>query len=235
VDVIQVRYLTCIGILYRMFESFEQLYNTIISEQQNNVEKIGVFPGAFKPPHMGHYATALNACKSNDRVYIFVSNKSRALTTQHIAKQKGAKDCDADRYSNFMKNDKYTSNLLSISPAACARMTSASAMRAAISIKDKNTIFKNLPDGVDKDYIFGLLMMSNDQNNPEYGHISIEQTMQIWSQYKQLLLKHSGRSDQDIVLQISQISPVKDTYDLVHEINNSEGARNTSVNLYVGT
>ena len=205
-----------------------------MTESRDGVFKVGIFPGAFKPPHMGHYATALNACQDNDKVYIFVSKKARALTTQNIS-QPGTSDCDSDRYDNFMNNDKYTSNLLSIQPAACARMTSASALRAAISVKDKNTVFKNLPDGVDKDYIFSLLMMSNDTNNPDYGHITIDQTMSIWQMYQQLLIQQSGRSDQDIIVKISDISPVKDTYDIVHEINNSDGAGRTSVRLYVGT
>ena len=124
--------------------NFNNFYNQLFYEQLDGQDNVGIFPGAFKPPHMGHYYTALNACRDNDIVYIFVSNKPRALSTQNVAKQPGAKDCDVSRYSNFMKSDKYTSNLLSISPAGCERLTSASALRAAISLKDKNTIFKNI-------------------------------------------------------------------------------------------
>ena len=89
-------------------DNFDKLFTNLICEQDSNVQKVGIFPGAFKPPHMGHYYTALNACKDNDQVYIFVSKKSRALSTQNIAQPVGAKDCDAQRYSNFMSSDKYT-------------------------------------------------------------------------------------------------------------------------------
>lgn len=215
--------------------NFNNLYKDIICEQDSNVHRVGIFPGAFKPPHAGHYYTALNACKDNDVVYIFISKKSRALTTQNIPQKAGAKDCDINRYSNFMKSDKYTDNLLSISPAECARMTSASAMRSAISIKDKNTIFKNLPDGVDKDQIYDVLMMSNDVSNSSYGHIDINQTASIWKIYQQALMKESGLSSDNIIINVSDISPVKDTYDLVDRLNKSETAGSTAVKLYVGT
>lgn len=214
---------------------FNQLFSNIICEQDNNVHKVGVFPGAFKPPHMGHYYTALNACKNNNLIYIFVSKKSRALSTQNKAGPAGSKDCDLNRYSNFMKSDKYTDNLLSIKPAECARMTSASAMRAAIAVKDKNTVLKNLPDKVDKDLIYDILMQSNDVSNPNYGHITIEQTMSIWKIFQQGLIEESGKSSEHILINTSQISPVKDTYDLVDTLNKDVSASMTAVNLYVGT
>jgi len=102
-------------------------------------------------------------------------------------------------------------------------------------LKDKNTIFKNLPDGVDKDYIFDLLMMSNDTNNPEYGHITIDQTVSIWNRYRQLLMRHTRKQEKDILIKVSDISPVKDTYDLVSDINNSSDAGKTAIKLYVGS
>ena len=221
--------------MFKMHDQFDSLYRHLLVEQDVNFTSVGIFPGAFKPPHVGHYMTALNACENNDKVYIFISKKPRALTTQNIAQPAGSKDCDADRYSNFMKNDKYTSNLYSIQPAACARMTSASALRTAISVKDKNTVFKNLPDGVDKDYIFDVLMMSNDTNNPDYGHITIDQTINIWNRYRQLLMRHTRKQEKDILIKVSDISPVKDTYDLVSDINNSSDAGKTAIKLYVGS
>lgn len=216
-------------------DNFDKLFTNLICEQDSNVQKVGIFPGAFKPPHMGHYYTALNACKNNDVVYIFVSKKERALSTQNKSGPTGSKDCDADRYKNFMKSDKYTSNLLSIQPAACARMTSASAMRAAIAIKDKNTVFKNLPESVDKDLIYDILMQSNDVSNPNYGHVTIEQTMSIWGLFQEGLIEESGKNNEQIRVFISQVSPVKDTYDLVDNLNKDDKASMTSVNLYVGT
>ena len=214
--------------------SFNHYYNWLFFEQLGGQQSIGIFPGAFKPPHMGHFYTALNACKDNDEVYIFVSKKPRALSTQNIATPKGAKDCDINRYSNFMKNDKYTSNLASIGPAGCERLTSASALRAAISLKDKNTIFKNVPDMVDKQAIYDVLMQSNNPEADNYGHISIQQTMTIWDSYRSALAKNSKLDESKIKIIVSDISPVKDTYDLVNNINQSDVAANTNVKLYVG-
>lgn len=215
--------------------NFDQLFASVICEQDNDVYKVGIFPGAFKPPHAGHFYTALNACKNNDVVYIFVSKKGRALSTQNKAGPAGSKDCDLNRYNNFIKSDKYTDNLLSIQPAECARMTSASAMRAAISIKDKNTVLKNLPDGIDSDLVYDILMQSNDVSNSNYGHVTIDQTMSIWKIFQQGLIKQSGKSDDQIRVLVSDISPVKDTYDLVDRLNKDVNAGMTSVNLYVGT
>lgn len=214
--------------------SFNHYYNRLFFEQLGGQQSIGIFPGAFKPPHMGHFYTALNACKDNDEVYIFVSKKPRALSTQNIATPKGVKDCDINRYSNFMKNDKYTSNLASIGPAGCERLTSASALRAAISLKDKNTIFKNVPDMVDKQAIYDVLMQSNNPEADNYGHISIQQTMTIWDSYRSALAKNSKLDESKIKIIVSDISPVKDTYDLVNNINQSDVAANTNVKLYVG-
>ena len=113
-------------------------------------------------------------------------------------------------------------------------MTSATAFRAAISIKDKNTVAKNLPDGVDKDKIYQILLQSHDISSPSYGHVNIEQTMQIWALYKPALMSLTGKSEEQIVIKTSVPSPVKDTYDLVDQLNQSEQAGNTSVRLYVG-
>lgn len=212
-------------------KQFDQFYKQIIMESNGDVFRVGVFPGAFKPPHVGHFATALDACQNNDKVYIFVSTKSRALTTHNVVKKETP---DIKRYSNIIKSDKYTSNLLGVQPAGVARMTSASAFRAAISAKDKNTVIKNLPQGVDVDQIFNILMQSNDITEPGYGHVTIEQTMAIWNIYKPLLIEQSNLTSDDIIIKTSEPSPVKDTYDLVDMLNNSDNAGMTSVKLYVG-
>jgi cytidyltransferase-like protein len=212
-------------------EQFNKLFKNILLEQDMDVFKVGVFPGAFKPPHIGHFTTAYNACKDNDLVYIFVSDKPRPLSTQNKG---GVEVPDINRYSNIMKSDKYTSNLLGVQPAGVARMTSATAFRTAISVKDKNTIAKNLPEGVDTDSIFSILMRSNDISDPGYGHVTVDQTMEIWSHYKPLLQQLSGLPEDRLKIIVSKPSPVKDTYDLVDRLNNSEQAGNTSVRLYVG-
>lgn len=212
-------------------EQFNRLFKNILLEQDMDVFKVGIFPGAFKPPHIGHFTTAYNACKDNDMVYIFVSDKPRPLSTQNKG---GVEAPDINRYSNIMKSDKYTSNLLGVQPAGVARMTSATAFRTAISVKDKNTIAKNLPEGVDTDSIYSILMRSNDISDPGYGHVTVEQTMEIWRHYKPMLLQLSGLPEDRLRIITSTPSPVKDTYDLVDRLNNSEQANNTSVRLYVG-
>lgn len=216
-----------------MMKQFDNLYKQLILEQDENVLKIGVFPGAFKPPHIGHFMTAYNACKNNDHVYIFVSDKPRPISTK--ATSNNNKEVpDSARYSNILKTDKYTSNLLGVQTAGVARMTSATAFRTAISVKDKNTITKNIPEGVDVDKVYNVLMRSNDISNPGYGHVTVEQTMAIWQLYRPHLIQLSGIDSDNLSIQISKPSPVKDTYDLVDQLNNSENARMTSVSLYVG-
>lgn len=213
-------------------KQFDQLYGRLLSEQDSRVFNVGIFPGAFKPPHVGHYATAYNACKNNEKVYIFVSDKPRPLSTTSVGNKKEAPD--SARYANILKSDKYTNNLLSVQTAGVARMTSATAFRAAIAIKDKNTIAKNLPEGADIDRIYKILMGSNELTSPTYGHITVDQTMAIWNIYKPLLQQQTGLGENDIIIKVSTPSPVKDTYDLVDELNNSEQAGMTSVKLYVG-
>ena len=212
--------------------NFEQLYRGIITEQDRDIHKIGIFPGAFKPPHTGHFHTALDACKACDEVYIFISTKSRELTTQNVAG--GPEAPDSARYKNLIHGDKFTNNIFSVTTAGVARMTSASAMRAAISIKDKHTIFENLPEGSDKEAIFNILMYSNDISNDQYGHISADQAVEIWRQYLPLLISGSDLSEDRINIKLSPASPVRDTYELVDSINNSEIADRTAIRLYVG-
>ena len=54
----------------------EQIAKRLLVEQFT--EKISLYPGAFKPPHKGHVATALKAIDDKtDRVIIFMSTKER--------------------------------------------------------------------------------------------------------------------------------------------------------------
>lgn len=197
-----------------------------------DVYKIGIFPGAFKPPHTGHFHTALNACKDCDEVHIFMSTKARALSTQN--KAAGPEKPDSDRYANLIHSDKFTNNIFSVSTAGVARMTSASAMRAAISIKDKHTIFENLPEGTDKEGIFNILMQSNEISSDSYGHITASQASSIWQEYMKAIVNTGVISSNNLHFNVSQTSPVRDTYELVDAINNSERASSVAIKLYVG-
>ena len=213
-------------------KTFDILVKSILVESTEDIYTVGVFPGAFKPPHIGHYTTALNACKTCDEVNIFVSSKSRALSTQN--KSTGESVPDSARYKSLIHTDKFTNNILSVQTAGVARMTSASAFRVAISTRDKNTIKKNLPQGVDHDLIFNILDDSNHINSENYGHVTIDQTMAIWRVYVGSLIDESGIDSDKLNIITSKISPVKDTYDLVDDINNNDRARVTSIKLYVG-
>ena len=219
--------------------SFETLYRDLLVES-DDVTSVGIFPGAFKPPHAGHYYTALRACENNQHVFIFASSKSRALSTHN--KATGGTDCDSDRYANLLKPDsKFTTNMLSVQPAECSRMTSASAVRAALAIGDdgKDTVIKNLPEALDvdqKEYIWNVLMRSTDVSHEEFGHITESQMVEVWKIYVQSLKQESSNSN--IHFEVSRGSPVRDTYDLVDNINNHDhqfDPGNTSIKLYVGT
>tara|TARA_Y100000310_G_C20580568_1_gene762751 strand:+ start:283 stop:963 length:681 start_codon:yes stop_codon:yes gene_type:complete len=225
-----------------MNPAFNTVYGQLLCEftGEDEVKKIGVFPGAFKPPHMGHFKTALKACEENESIYIYVSSKERAITTEPSQERKESSAPDSARYNYLLDNPKYTNNLLGIQCASCARpdfdgdQLSARIIRKAISIKDKETIFKTIPEGADKDAIFSILMKSNDMNSDTYGHVSAEQALAIWSHYIPLLASGGGISEDNIHINISDVSPVTDTYDLVGELNEQPDAGNISIRLYVG-
>ena len=87
---------------------------------------------------------------------------------------------------------------------------------------------------MDGDQIFSILNKSNDIADPGYGHITVEQTMAIWNLYLPTLSNLSGLPVDRIQIKVSKPSPVKDTYDLVDQLNQSENASHTSIRLYVG-
>lgn len=220
--------------------NFEKLASRFLTERVEGVRKVGIFPGAFKPPHFGHYVTALDAANSCDDLYIYLSSKSRELSTHN--KISGPEKPDSERYSNLFKTDKFSNNLLGVQCATCARpklagsmkKASASSIRAAISLKDKNTIIKNIPDGVDGDLIFNILMQSNNVDSEDYGYVTVEQSYEIWTLYKDQLIRNTNIDVDRLHLIVSEVSPVKDTYDLVSELNESAEAGDISVHLYVG-
>ena len=48
-----------------------------VFEELSSSLKVGLYPGAFKPPHIGHYQAALDALKRNDVVYVLISGQTR--------------------------------------------------------------------------------------------------------------------------------------------------------------
>jgi len=64
----------------------EQIAKSLLIEQFT--EKVSLYPGAFKPPHKGHVATALKAIDDKtDRVIIFMSTKERDGVSVNQAQQ----------------------------------------------------------------------------------------------------------------------------------------------------
>lgn len=45
--------------------------------EQQNAFTVGLFPGAFKPPHKGHFATAKNMANENRAAIVLISSETR--------------------------------------------------------------------------------------------------------------------------------------------------------------
>lgn len=45
--------------------------------ENNSTLTLGLFPGAFKPPHKGHVQTVIDALKSNQKVLVLISGEQR--------------------------------------------------------------------------------------------------------------------------------------------------------------
>lgn len=78
--------------------------------EQRSTFSIGLFPGAFKPPHKGHYDTVIKALKENNEVYVLVSNVDR----DGISSSKSIQIWNV--YNQYIKNDKLKIVLVSGSP-----------------------------------------------------------------------------------------------------------------------
>jgi cytidyltransferase-like protein len=63
--------------------SFKELFETFLKEV--DVKNIGIFPGKFKPPHVGHFKTCEAACKENDIVFVLISNKEHEGITPDMS------------------------------------------------------------------------------------------------------------------------------------------------------
>lgn len=185
-------------------------------ESPGDFHRIGIFPGAFKPPHLGHYNVIRQACQENDEVFVFVSKNPRPIN----------EECkDSDRFCGLMSSDKYVGNLGDIKTVTPKfGDVSATLVRKAIQLRDTETLYKNLPQIPEKGEIIDLLLSSGDE-------ITIEQTMKILSIYKPHLEESTGAQ---LSISISAKSPVTDTYDKVAEINDSRDANNIAISLYAG-
>lgn len=66
-----------------MILSFKNLVETFLKEV--DVKNIGIFPGKFKPPHIGHFKTCLKASKENDITFVLISNKKHEGITSEMS------------------------------------------------------------------------------------------------------------------------------------------------------
>lgn len=67
-----------------MKNSFNKSFKGFLSETKT--VKIGIFAGAFKPPHAGHFYSAKSAASQNDKLHIFISAPPREMITSEISK-----------------------------------------------------------------------------------------------------------------------------------------------------
>lgn len=68
-----------------MIDNFDILIEQVmLFEQPEKTTQIGLYPGAFKPPHVGHYQAAVDALRKNDVVYVLISGESRGKQSEQI-------------------------------------------------------------------------------------------------------------------------------------------------------
>lgn len=220
----------------RTVNSFNDLY--LLNEQINN-RVAGVFPGAFKPPHKGHYHTAYEAAKQCDTLFILMSDKPRELTQTNSS---GAPDWE--RYKALLPGGKQAQalNNTQVELASCARPTvgdkpaSASRLRSQIASfafdnQDFDTFMNNISEYIPasltnaEQEIVAKKMISHAKDNV----VDAYESAGIWEIYIQQLKRETGT---DIVFEILQGSPVAMTYDVVKTID--ENKTYDLVKLFVG-
>ena len=169
--------------------TFDSIYNLIAESTDKTV---GLFPGAFKPPHRGHYLTAAMAAKACDVVYIIMSPKERMLG--QASADTGVPEWK--KYAGLLpggkQHEEYKQHL-HMELAEVDRQTSASKMRSSIAqiaamaldINDMDTWQENLrefiPGDLDEDELerFGGLL----QKAPEDKVITVAEADGIWEIY----------------------------------------------------
>ena len=75
-----------------MINNFENLFEHVrLFEHKTRNVRVGLYPGAFKPPHIGHYTAALENLKKNDIVYVIISGQSRGKGEDKITADESEK------------------------------------------------------------------------------------------------------------------------------------------------
>ena len=206
---------------------------------ENDYKTIGLFPGAFKPPHRGHFMTAAMAAKNCDVVYIIMSPKERIIG--QASADTGAPEWK--KYAGLLpggKQHEMYGDTLNTTLAEVDRQTSASAMRAtiadlALGNNDMVTWENNLrsflpPDLEDEDVRKAVDLL---HKSPEDQVISVDEADQLWGIYLNSLRRKFPNTQ--IEYKIAEISPIKTSYDLAEEIFNDAKVAETRYNLKLYT
>jgi len=210
-------------------DSFDQL----CSLNEKSGATVGIFPGAFKPPHRGHYATAAAACEACDKVYIFMSPKARML-------RQPSKDTGVPEWQKFEGLLNKPRPGITIELEEVDRQTSASEARqkildASLGRRDMESFTNNietyLPDlqPMQKRRVVQELMSKSVTD----GQITAIEAGNIWKVYVQQL-ERDFRMQGSIIFETVQVSPIVSSYDLVDKELVPSGFTGT-VKLYTGT
>ena len=211
----------------------------ILNEEIND-RVAGIFPGAFKPPHAGHYHTALQAAKQCDTLFILMSDTPRQLAKDNSSSEQA----DWERYKSILPGGKLADKLTNIRvelaqcmrPVLDGKPASASRLRREIAgyafdHLDFNTFSDNtrsfIPNSLTEEEQVAVAkkMVKHAQDNIVDAYESAE----IWGTYINHLTQETGT---DIVFEILQGSPVAMSYQVVDTIN--ENNTFDLVKLFVG-
>lgn len=191
-------------------DSFDQLY----SLTEEKLPTIGIFPGAFKPPHRGHYATAAAACDACDEVRIFMSPKPRLICQP-------SKDTGVPEWHKFKGLLMKPLPDIKVELAEVDRQTSASKFRqrildTALDKCDLTTFTDNideyLPDlqPAARESVVTELMSKSVKD----GRITAKEAGNIWRHYvDQLEIEYNKRGR--IYFETVDQSPIISTYHFV--------------------
>lgn len=195
--------------------SFNDL-TLLVEDINTNDNIIGVFPGAFKPPHKGHFATAAAACSECAEVHIIMSSKERLL--RQVSKDLGKPE--SAKYQGLMRGGNTNNNIkakVNVELGEVDRLTSASDMRASIcdtayGTDDMTTFERCMDDFLPKQLtsdrrqtVINMLFKARQDDT-----ISSKEASGIWGVYIDQL--RDLYKNTDIYFTMSEISPIADTY-----------------------
>lgn len=204
----------------------------------------GVFPGAFKPPHKGHYHTALQAALNGgiDTLFILMSDTPRTLETNNT----GNNTPDWKRYSGLLPGGRQHAEFdgkIQIELAECERPdiggkpASASNLRAkitqfALHNQDIKTFMDNANEFIPPELApeAKVEVAKHMVKHAQDGIVDAYEAAQIWEKYYIPLIEQHGGAN--IVFEILQGSPVGYTYEVIRTM--VEMQTYDKVKLFVG-